>query len=379
MRHGFTTGSCAAAAAKAAVYMLLFGTEKNSISIMTPKGILYEAHITDIKRGEDKVSCAVIKDGGDDPDVTTGAHVFAEVSISETAKEPAVKNDSDIEVVIDGGAGVGRVTKPGLDQPVGNAAINRVPREMITKEVTEVCRLADFHGRVNVIISIPEGEELAKDTFNPRLGIEGGISVIGTSGVVEPMSTQAIIDTIKVELCQQKALGKTCAAIAPGNYGRDFLKRAYGYDIDESVKCSNYIGAAIDMAAEMGFESILLAGNIGKLVKVAGGIMNTHSKEGDCRMEIMAAAALANNVSPDTCRKILDCVMTDEAIRLIDEENKKDAVMNYLMEKIMFYLRKRAGRKTEIECVIYSEKYGELAKSKGAEKWLTLLARDRAL
>lgn len=373
MRHGFTTGSCAAAASKAAAYMLLFGKEKNQISLITPKGLVFNADIIDISRGNDEVSCAVIKDGGDDPDVTTGAAVYAQVSILERGRK-----DGEVTVVIDGGKGVGRVTKPGLDQPVGNAAINTVPREMITAEVTDVCRAADFSGTIRVIISIPEGEELAGKTFNPRLGIVGGISVIGTSGVVEPMSMQAILDTIRVELSQHRALGKRCAAITPGNYGQEYLKKAYNYDIDKSVKCSNFIGDTIDMAGEMGFESILLTGNIGKLVKVAGGIMNTHSKEGDCRMELMAAAALQEGVSADTCRSILDCVMTDEAIRLIDEEGKKDAVMTRLMDKIMFYLKKRAGENIEIECVMYSGKYGELARSKEADKWLTLLAQDQA-
>ena len=370
MRSGFTTGSCAAAASKAAAYMLLFGKEKNTVSIQTPKGPVYEPEILEIERGEDYVSCAVVKDGGDDPDATSGALVFARVEILER------KEEGEALVKIDGGKGVGRVTKPGLDQPVGNAAINHVPREMITKEVTEILESADFHGTVQVIISVPEGEEIAKKTFNPRLGIEGGISIIGTSGVVEPMSMQAILDTIKVELRQHKAFGYRCAAVSPGNYGLDYMKETYNYDLDKSVKCSNFIGDTIDMAAEQGFEAMLLTGNMGKLVKVAGGIMNTHSREGDCRMEIMAAAALQCGVSRETCLKILDCVMTDEAIRLIDEEGKKEEVMQNLMEKIMFFLRKRAADRLEIECIVYSSKYGELAQSKGAKKWLTLLVQD---
>ncbi|MBR3643134.1 MAG: cobalamin biosynthesis protein CbiD [Parasporobacterium sp.] len=372
MRSGFTTGSCAAAAAKAATYMLLFGTEKKTIQITTPKGPVYEPEILEIERKQDVVSCAVKKDAGDDPDATNGALVYAEVSIINRTEE------GDITVTIDGGIGVGRVTKPGLDQPVGNAAINHVPREMITNEVTQVLESADFHGEVQVIISIPEGVEIAKNTFNPRLGIEGGISVLGTSGVVEPMSMQAILDTIKVELRQHRAFGYSCAAVSPGNYGVDYMKETYDYDLDKSVKCSNFIGDTIDMAAELGFECMLLTGNMGKLVKVAGGIMNTHSREGDCRMEIMTAAALQCGVSRETCLKILDCVMTDEAIRLIEEEGKKDEVMNCLLEKIMYYLNKRAAGRIEIECIVYSSKYGELAKSKGAEKWLTLLVQDQA-
>ena len=174
MRYGFTTGSCSAAAAKAAAYMLLTGWEKRKIAIDTPKGIRYETGVVEIKREEKKVSCAVIKDGGDDPDITTGAHVTATVSFLETEEKQTIR--------IEGGKGVGVVTKPGLDQPVGNAAINRVPRAMIQKEVSEVCRLLDYKGSLLVEISVPEGETLASQTFNPRLGTEGGISSLGNSG-----------------------------------------------------------------------------------------------------------------------------------------------------------------------------------------------------
>lgn len=217
MRYGFTTGSCAAAAAKAAAYMLLTGREKTKITIETPKGIPYTAQILRICRKEREVSCAVEKDGGDDPDITTGALICAKVSLPQEESSEALAR-----VVIDGGFGVGRVTKPGLDQPVGNAAINHVPREMIEREVLQVCQVLDYCGSLSVEISVPEGEHLAERTFNPRLGIVGGISILGTSGVVEPMSTQAILDTIRVELRQQRALGREDVVISPGNYGLDF-------------------------------------------------------------------------------------------------------------------------------------------------------------
>ena len=189
LRKGFTTGSCAAAAAKAACWMLLAGCARDSISIVTPKGDVYDAEILNIEKHDDTVKCAVRKDGGDDPDVTSGALIEAEVRLIRQSCE----NDPDEtdRVLIDGGAGVGRVTKPGLDQPVGMAAINSVPREMIRREVTEVMDMFDFTGTVSVTISVPGGEEIAQHTFNPRLGIEGGISIIGTSGIVEPMSKQA--------------------------------------------------------------------------------------------------------------------------------------------------------------------------------------------
>lgn len=372
MRYGFTTGSCAAAAAKAAAYMLLSGRQKNTITIETPKGIPYTAEILEITRGEKAVQCAVRKDGGDDPDITSGALIYAEVSLTDHTRMQA----TDTRIHIDGGIGVGCVTKPGLDQPVGNAAINHVPREMIAKEVLEVCDLMDYKGNLQVIISVPEGEAIAKQTFNPRLGIVGGISILGTSGIVEPMSNQALLDTIRVELNQRRAEGFDYIAVAPGNYGLDFMKKAYGYDLDKSVKCSNFIGVTIDMAVECGFTRMLLTGHIGKLIKVAGGIMNTHSKEADCRMELLSAFAIHEGAGADVAAKILDCVATEEAVRLLREAGKQQEVMDYAMKRIMFYLNKRAGGRMQIDCIMYDNTFGELAKSKEADRWFTLLERD---
>lgn len=357
MRYGFTTGSCAAAAAKAATFMLLSGKEKNHISIITPKGLTFDATIVDITRMENAVSCAVIKDGGDDPDVTTGAHIVAKVSYNEAFS-------------IDGGFGVGRVTKPGLDQPVGNAAINHVPREMIEKEVREVMELLDYKGGLSIIIEVPEGEELANQTFNPRLGIVGGISILGTSGVVEPMSSRALLDTIRVELSQKKALGYPIAAVSPGNYGLDFMKDTYDYDLDKSVKCSNFIGDTIDMAVELGFTKLLLTGHIGKLIKVSGGIMNTHSKEGDCRMELLSAAAIKAGADAAVCGEILEAVSTEEGVRVLQEKGYLKGAMDYAMDRIMYFLRKRGGSSIQIECMMYANQFGLLAKSEGADQML---------
>lgn len=375
--------------------MLLLGRKKTEITIETPKGIPYTAQILDIRRTEDIVSCAVQKDGGDDPDVTTGAWIYAKVTYCGNDRKDfrsqadfqsrenlqSLEDSDSLEdspyVQIDGGIGVGRVTKPGLDQPVGNAAINHVPREMITKEVLEVCRLTDYKGGLVVEIFVPEGEQLAEQTFNPRLGIKGGISILGSSGIVEPMSSQAILDTIRVELRQRRAEGYAYVAVAPGNYGLDFMKQVYGYDLDKSIKCSNFIGNTIDMAVEEGFQKLLLTGHIGKLIKVAGGIMNTHSKEGDCRMELITASAIRQGVSAQTACEILACVTTEEAVRILETTGKRKVVMEDAMEHICYYLNKRAMGKMQIDCIMYANEFGELAKSKGAEQWFTLLAQEQ--
>ena len=431
LRKGFTTGSCSAAAAKAATFMLLFGGMRDQISITTPGGPVFHAELTDIERHPDRVQCAVVKDGGDDPDVTTGVHVTARVSIERELIELPEQNvaenvnassiatlvylpDSNmtdesvactiskvpesgatntipadttnrvtsdaqrsaasdsVRILIDGGTGVGRVTLPGLDQPVGNAAINRVPRQMIEKEVREVAEAFDFHGTIRVVISVPEGETVAKGTYNPRLGIEGGISILGTTGIVEPMSTKAILDTIRVELRQWRALGHDIAAVAPGNYGVQFMRDYYGYNLEQSVKCSNYIGDTIDMARSLGFRSLLLTGHIGKLIKVSGGMMNTHSHEGDAMMELLAAAVLRAGGDAELARRILDCAVTEEALRQIQASSPEifRRTMDAVMERICYYLRKRAGDEMQVECILYSMEQGLLGESAGAAELL---------
>lgn len=375
MRYGFTTGSCAAAAAAAACYMLLTGRKKEEMTILTPKGISYTAKLVDISINESSAACAIVKDGGDDPDITTGAHIVAEAAFLQKESLQIDKTDAVQQIIIRGGKGVGRVTKPGLDQPVGEAAINHVPREMIEKEVRRICALCDYNGKLQITISVPEGEEIAQKTFNPRLGITGGISILGTSGIVEPMSSQALLDTIQVELRQKKAMGQQMIAVTPGNYGLDFMKEAFAYDLDKSVKCSNFIGNTIDMAAETGFCGMLLTGHIGKLVKVSGGIMNTHSKEGDCRMELLAAAALKSGGSKTQALEILEAVTTEEGIRILQEGGNLQKTMQILMEKIMFYLQKRAAGRLQIECMMYANGYGLLAESSGAEAMLAALMK----
>ena len=370
LRKGFTTGSCGAAAAKAALYMLLTGSVKDEIEIITPGGAVFRTEVKDIFREGNRVRCAVVKDGGDDPDVTTGLHVTAEVRAEE-------RGDGALEIRIEGGPGVGRVTLPGLDQPVGNAAINRVPRQMIEKELSELAELLDFRGRIRVILSVPDGEAAAERTFNPRLGIEGGISILGTTGIVEPMSTRAILDTIRVELNQRKALGDRIAAVSPGNYGLNFMKETYGYDLNRSVKCSNYVGDTVDMVREMDFRGMLFTGHIGKLIKVSGGIMNTHSKEGDARMELLAAGVIRAGGSMDTLRGILNCRVTEEALGIIQAESPAllRRSMESVMERILYYLRKRAGEELPVECILYSNEFGLLAASPGAMDMLEKLRK----
>ena len=355
LRYGYTTGSCAAGAAKGAALMLLSGEEVGEVEVMTPKGILLRLEVVDVRRGPESVRCAVRKDGGDDPDVTDGILVYVEVSYGEEEGE---------RVWIDGGAGVGRVTKPGLDQPVGAAAINRVPRQMIRDNVLEVCSQAGYTGGLRAVISIPEGEALAKKTFNPRLGIVGGISVLGTSGIVEPMSEQALIDTIRVEIRQKLAGGTEYLLIVPGNYGIDFLEEyGHGLRLEDAVKCSNFVGEALDAAVEFGAKGVLLVGHIGKFVKLAGGIMNTHSHNADARMELLTVHAALLGAPVSLLSRMMESVTTDDALQYLKEAGRMEAVMERLMERMEFYVNQRVQNRLELGVITFSKVYGILGQT----------------
>ena len=359
MRTGYTTGSCAAAAAKAAVCMLLSGEVIQQVRLMTPKGVELDLEVEQIERRQHGVRCAVRKDSGDDPDVTNGIYVYAEVR-----KEP------EPGIYLDGGEGIGRITKKGLEQPVGAAAINRVPRQMILEAVKEQSIRYGYQGGLSVIISAPEGKKLAAKTFNPRLGIENGISILGTSGIVEPMSEKALTDTIFLEMKMLKENGIDRCCVVPGNYGRDFLAGQLGVDTDQAVKCSNYIGETIDAAVNLEMRSLLLIGHIGKLIKVAAGVMNTHSRQADCRMEVLAAYAAAEGASAECVQAILSCITTTEALELLKEKGILSGVMERVMERIDFHLRHRAGGSLQVEAIVFSTEDGILGKTKRAEALL---------
>ena len=372
LRMGYTTGSCAAAASKAAALMLLTGRRKEYISLMTPKGITLELKIENIEMSRDAVSCSVRKDSGDDPDITQGVHVFSRVSFSEHQG-----------INIDGGAGVGRVTKRGLDQPVGNAAINSVPRGMITENLEEVSAMADYEGGLDVIISVPAGEELAARTFNPRLGITGGISILGTTGIVEPMSEQALVDTIRVELRQKRENGADYVLLTPGNYGADYIKENISVGPDVAVLTSNFIGDTLDMCLELGFKGALLVGHVGKLVKIAGGMLNTHSKYGDCRMEIMTANAGAAGLSAAGMAEMLECATCDDAIRILKEQSSicstlYDRTMKRITDKIRFIMDKRVREEMETGAILFSKEYGLISETDNARDLLDRIAKENS-
>lgn len=361
LRCGYTTGSCATAASKAATTMLLTGKRVEVVRIDTPKGIVLDLEPLDVIITEKSVSCAIRKDAGDDPDDTHGVLVYAKVEKSET---PGIH--------IEGGIGVGRVTKPGLACAVGGPAINPTPRKMITLEVEKAMNLAGYKGGINIIISVPEGVEIAKKTFNPRLGIVDGLSILGTSGIVEPMSENALIETMYVELNAQKARGNKNLLVFFGNYGEDFSRDQMHLNLDGAVTCSNFVGELLDYAVFCNFETLLLIGHSGKLAKLAQGIMNTHSKYADCRTELFALEAMFHGASIEVGKEIYQCLTTDEVTKVLQREKLFELVMSEINAKIDFYMQHRVHSKIKTAALMFSNVYGILGKTRYADELIQL-------
>ncbi len=356
LRMGYTTGSCAAAAAKAAALMLLSGCEVPTINLMTPKGYSLSLEVRCPERSGDCVRCAIQKDSGDDPDITDGILVFAAVRRAGAG------------IAIEGGEGVGRVTRPGLECPVGAPAINSTPRRMIEQAVREVCEECGYPGGLSVTISIPGGEALAAKTYNPRLGIVDGLSILGTSGIVEPMSERGLVDSIKVEMNVLQAAGVADLVVTPGNYGEVYARTQLGLALKEAVKCSNFIGEVLDYVVQRGFKSLLLIGHLGKLVKLAGGVFNTHSRYADCRMEILAAHSALAGADGAEIKRMMDCITTDEAWGIVESSGLWEPVIQSLLKKIDFHLRARTHNELEVGAVVFSNRWGTLGMTSGAQK-----------
>lgn len=366
LRFGYTTGSCAAAACKAATKILLGKEKMETVELMTPKGILLSLQLEKIKQEESAVICGVRKDGGDDPDTTNGLLIFARV---EKCQKPGIQ--------LDGGVGVGRVTRPGLSQEIGEAAINPVPKAMILKVAEEVCQEYDYEGGLKVTIFVPDGEETAKKTFNPRLGILGGISILGTSGIVEPMSEAALIESIRVEMRQRHAQGEEYILATPGNYGADYLREHMTLPYEKNIKCSNYVGETIDMAVDMGVKGILFVAHIGKFVKLASGIMNTHSHSADARMETIASNAIRAGAPLACAKKILEGTTTDEALDILSEYGFLEKTMEEILSRIQYYLNHRSYSRILLGAVVFNNIYGYLGQTEDAGELIKRINKEK--
>ncbi|MCM1334475.1 MAG: cobalt-precorrin-5B (C(1))-methyltransferase CbiD [Bacteroides sp.] len=364
LRLGFTTGSCAALAAKAAARALITGETPDFSEIVTPNGTPLRVRVEEAAISDGFASCAVKKDGGDDPDATNGLLIFAEVS----------RIPSGVEIT--GGVGIGRVTKTGLDQPVGEYAINSVPRRMIAAAIEEVAEKYETRGGFRVTIYAPEGAEVAKKTYNPRMGIEGGISVIGTTGIVEPMSNAALIETIRLEEKMRRAEGHKSLLLTLGNYSGNFIAEKMPFALGKSVKCSNFIGEALDAAIELGFKNALIVGHIGKLVKLGAGIMNTHSGQADGRMDVLVTCGVLAGADVGLLKKLPDCATTDAALALLSGDEAFRRTLDILAERAAFYLNARVKNALTVGAVMFSDKHGVVVKTPSYDRLFREIAEE---
>ncbi|NPV91095.1 MAG: cobalamin biosynthesis protein CbiD [Firmicutes bacterium] len=354
LRRGYSTGSCAAAAARAAARMLFKGERTAGIEIDLPRGDTLVLQVDNLEAGPGYAECSVRKDGGDDPDATTGLEVFARVE----SAPPGIE--------IHGGPGVGTVTRPGLLIEVGQPAINPAPRRMIEHEVRKELPAG---GGARVTISVPGGEPVAEKTFNPRLGIIGGISILGTTGIVEPMSEEGLKESLGLGLKMLAGEGEHRVVLVPGSYGEDFAIKRLGIPPRLVIEMSNFVGYMLDRCVEYGFREALLVGHLGKLVKVAGGIFHTHSRVADARLEIMTAAAALHGADADTLERVMGCATTEAVVDLI-EERGIPGVYGYLADRVSERCRQRVGTGLKIGTIVYSQRRGLLAMDPSAREML---------
>lgn len=351
LRLGVTTGSCAAAAAGSAAELLLSGEAPPLYRLTVPRGDELALEILTIDGG---TACAVLKDGGDDVDATDGALICARVC--KTAEG----------FTVTGGEGIGKVTKAGLDQPIGEWAINSVPRKMICEQLARVAEKLGYFGGLCAEIFVPNGAEIAKKTYNPRMGIVGGISILGTSGIVEPMSSVALVETIRIEARSLRAEGKVVLPLTLGNFGERFVRDKLPFGPEGCVTCSNYIGEALDIALELGFESVLIVGHIGKLVKIGAGIMNTHSAYADGRMDVLITCGVLAGLPSEMLAPLASCATVDAALDMLPR-GKLGAVLEILVNRAEDYLNARVRGNIEVGAVMFSDKHGIILKTGAAD------------
>lgn len=359
-RRGYTTGSCATAAAKAGVHMLLTKNKIESVNIDTPKGIPLTLKVENISINDNYVECSIEKDGGDDIDATHTMHIYTRCELIE-------KKDND-HLLICGGQGIGVVTRKGLSVEVGKHAINPVPMRMIRSEVNKVIgeNIEETIGKdktLKITIFAPKGEEVAKKTFNPRLGIVGGISILGTSGIVEPMSDEGWKKSLSIELEMKKAQGLDKIIMVPGNHGEQFIREKLNLDMKYVIRTSNFIGYMIKEAQRMGYKKILMAGHIGKFIKLSAGIFNTHSKVADARSEILVSNLAMMKAPYEILEKVDKCLTAEEAIDIINESGYTE-FYDLISNKCRFKVKEYLGcEDIEVEVIIFSMDKTLLGKS----------------
>lgn len=345
LRTGYTTGTCAAAATKAALSTLISDEKILKVNVSLPKDKKMSIDIAWTKQNEDKsVTAAVIKDGGDDPDVTNGAEVCSTVSLLESTNK----------IVIDGGIGVGRVTKPGLGLEIGKAAINPTPSKMIQSAVEEILNQQDKKSvGVSVIISVPKGQEIAKKTDNPRLGILGGISILGTTGIVIPYSTASFAASIRQSIDVSKAMGSDTVILTTGGRSEDYARAIYGSSIADHayIQIGDFIGFGIKQCATKEIKKAYVVGFIGKLTKMAMGIKQTHVKGSHVDMNFLSDLAGECGANSELVMQIKGANTARHVSELIDKSGLNSFYDN-LCKAVHIHLTKHSQSQLKIKIIL---------------------------
>ncbi|MEG0686417.1 MAG: cobalt-precorrin-5B (C(1))-methyltransferase CbiD [Erysipelotrichales bacterium] len=365
LRSGYSTGSCALAATKAASINLFENIQCPQVKINTP--LNQELTIDVYNHHNDGIQawCNVIKDGGDDIDATNGLEIYAYLK----------KVDEGIHIL--GGKGVGEVTKKGLRVEIGKPAINPIPYQMLEKELMAIKERYNYQGGLEVMIVVPNGEEAAKKTFNERLGIVGGISILGTTGIVEPMSEKALIETIKVEIDYYIENNKNeIVLLTPGNYGQAFCEESLNLNIESAIKYSNFVGETLDYLVSKKVKRVLIVSHLGKLVKVAAAIMNTHSKYADGRNEIFCAYAALAGAQINTLENIMNATTSDDIDDLLNEAHIATKTYGLIEDAIKKKIDYRTKDEVQIEFIGFLVEQGVLVSSPQAYDFINELKEE---
>lgn len=339
LKRGVTTGTCAQAAVKGACLMLINNTIEKAVEVQTPSGVKLNLKLIEQKIGDNFAQCAVSKDSGDEPDVTDGAKIYAQVKFT-----------SQKGVTIRGGEGIGRVTKPGLAVRVGEYAINPIPRKMIKNEAS---RFLPKDKGIEVTISVPGGEKLAEHTFNPRLGIIGGISIIGTTGIIEPKSLDAYKASLALQLNVLKAQKVKKVVLVLGYVGEKFCKERLKLNEESVIKIGDQVGFMLEECLRKKMQEILLIGHLGKMIKITNGQFNTHSKFGDRRIDSIVDYARKYGAREEIITQLLNQTTAEATIEIL-KRNGFRKIFNRIAQDVVLKLKKLVEHRLKVSCILLS-------------------------
>ena len=342
LRTGFTTGSCATASSKAGILSIINQKKIDQIDIILPKGSRLDIQINSCEFTTNTAKCSVIKDGGDDPDVTHGAEIFVDVELTD--------NIGKIE--IDGGEGVGRVTKPGLGLEIGSAAINPTPKKMILENITEISKEILEKNGIMITVSVPKGKELGPKTDNPRIGIMGGISILGTSGIVIPYSTASFAAAIRQQIAVVSSMNDDSVVLTTGGRSEDFARKIIELPDHSFIQMGDFSGYTIKQCAKQELKKAYVAGFIGKLAKMAAGVKQTHVKGGKVDMKFLSELAKRCDASSDTIGRILGA-NTARNVQEIIMEQKIDGFFDEITKEVCNQMRQHSEGKIPVEVILF--------------------------